>query len=481
MANRKVSKQRYLWFEQIMAIIATINLGLVFFDLSYVPWRNFYYRNLRQITQLYDGIKGIEPHRETEKYLQVVAGLEQQVSKTGLQSPEVAKQLEEIRRLSDEMIETNPFAGANKSGTLERIKNRFRQQTNEESAKKAFRTFWSQEYLSKKGWNQEINFFNKEIQPLIAVNYFRHIGEDGDFIDLFWIIDLPFIVFFGVELAARGFLIKRSHNGFSWLDAILWRPYDLLLLLPFWRVLRVIPVLVRLDQAQLINLNHIRQQIHRGIIGNFAEELTEIVVVRVINKIQVSLKQGELIRWFTQKENLRPYIHVNNVNEVEAISAIFVKTIIYQVLPKVQPEIISLLQHNIESALKQSPLYSNLQLLPGVGQMQNQLSNQIATQVATNLYSAIVSAVEDPVSAELSSELVQSFSDALGGAMQKQHVTSELQELLSDLLEEVKLNYVQSFSQEDMEQILEQTRQLRKEATIQTVNSSVNILPSQKK
>jgi hypothetical protein len=291
MANRKVSKQRYLWFEQIMAIIATINLGLVFFDLSYVPWRNFYYRNLRQITQLYDGIKGIEPHRETEKYLQVVAGLEQQVSKTGLQSPEVAKQLEEIRRLSDEMIETNPFAGANKSGTLERIKNRFRQQTNEESAKKAFRTFWSQEYLSKKGWNQEINFFNKEIQPLIAVNYFRHIGEDGDFIDLFWIIDLPFIVFFGVELAARGFLIKRSHNGFSWLDAILWRPYDLLLLLPFWRVLRVIPVLVRLDQAQLINLNHIRQQIHRGIIGNFAEELTEIVVVRVINKIQVSLKQ----------------------------------------------------------------------------------------------------------------------------------------------------------------------------------------------
>ena len=47
------------------------------------------------------------------------------------------------------MIETNPFAGAGKSGTLEKIKNRMREHIGEESSKAAFNTFWSQEYLSE--------------------------------------------------------------------------------------------------------------------------------------------------------------------------------------------------------------------------------------------------------------------------------------------------------------------------------------------
>ena len=49
-----------------MAIAATVNLGLVLFDLSYVPWRDFYLRNFPGLIRVYDPIKGIEPHRETE-------------------------------------------------------------------------------------------------------------------------------------------------------------------------------------------------------------------------------------------------------------------------------------------------------------------------------------------------------------------------------------------------------------------------------
>ena len=65
MKNIKYFKQRNLWFERIMAITATVNLGLVLFNLSYVPWRDFYLRKLPQIIQIYDPIKGIEPHRDT--------------------------------------------------------------------------------------------------------------------------------------------------------------------------------------------------------------------------------------------------------------------------------------------------------------------------------------------------------------------------------------------------------------------------------
>ncbi|MFN6034618.1 MAG: hypothetical protein ACK48B_11365, partial [Dolichospermum sp.] len=138
-----------LWFERLMAMSASFNLILVLFDLSYVPWRDFYFRRLPAITQFYDPIKGIESHRDTKQYLEAVGELEAQVTQTGLNSLQVKTKLENLRFLSKEMIETNPFAGAGKSGTLEKIKNRMREHIGEKSAKAAFNTFWSQEYLSK--------------------------------------------------------------------------------------------------------------------------------------------------------------------------------------------------------------------------------------------------------------------------------------------------------------------------------------------
>ncbi|OUL17620.1 hypothetical protein BV378_37880 [Nostoc sp. RF31YmG] len=452
-----------------MAITATVNLCLVLFDLSYVPWRDFYWRRFPQITQIYDPIKGIEAHRETNNYLKTVDALEEQVSQTGLKSPQVQTKLEDIRQLSAEMIDSNPFAAVGKSGTLEKIKNRMRDRAHQESAKQAFRIFWSQAYLSQKGWNQEINFFNQKIRPLISTNYYRRIGEDGELLDNFWLIDLPFITLFALELLVRSFYIRRSHPGFSWLDALLWRWYDLLLLLPFWRWLRIIPVIIRLDQARLLNLRPLWRQINQGIVANFAEEITEIVVVRVINQIQGSIQQGEFTRWLMQQENLRQYIDINNVNEIEAIAGILVQTVVYQVLPQIQPELTAILRHNIETVLQQLPMYRNLQILPGVVQTQTQLSEQLANQITTNLYNALVSAVQDPVAAKLTSKLVERFTQALGAEVQKKQVLSEIQSLLFDFLEEVKLNYVQRLSQEDIDQIVEQTRQLRTKVPFQPV------------
>ncbi|MCC5662416.1 hypothetical protein LC653_00315 [Nostoc sp. CHAB 5784] len=469
MKNIKSSKQQNLWFERIMAITATVNLGLVLFNLSYVPWRDFYLRKLPQIIQIYDPIKGIEPHRDTKSYLETVDALEEQVRQTGLESSQVNNRLIQISRLSSEMIDSNPFAGVNKSGTLEKIKKRMRSHIGNESAKQSFATFWSQPYLSQNGWVKEINFFNESIRPLIASNYFRQIGENGEFVDNFWIIDLPFVILFGVELLGRTFLIRRQHPGFSWLEALLWRWYDLFLLLPFWRWLRILPVLIRLDQVRLLNLHPVRKQINQGIVANFAEELTEIVVVRVINQVQGSIQKGELTRWLSQQENLRPYIDINNVNEVEAIAGLLVKTIVYQVLPEIQPAIVAILRHNIETVFHQVPVYRNLQNLPGVGQAQTQLSEQLATQITTNLYKTLVSAVEDPVGAKLTSQLVETFSKVLGSQINEKHVLSEIQSLLFDFLEEIKLNYVQRLSQEDIDQIIEQTRQLRTQVSVPAV------------
>ncbi|MFN7658882.1 MAG: hypothetical protein ACK5P3_12220, partial [Dolichospermum sp.] len=122
------------------------------------------------------------------------------------------------------------------------------------------------------------------------------IDENGEFLNNFWKIDLPFVVLFTIELLGRTFFIKRRYSHLSWLEAILWRWYDLLLLIPIWRWLRVIPVTVRLDQTKLVDFYLVRRQIHQGILANFAEEITEIVVIQVINQVQGSIQRGEITR-----------------------------------------------------------------------------------------------------------------------------------------------------------------------------------------
>ncbi|MFN6154575.1 MAG: hypothetical protein ACK4YK_08465 [Dolichospermum sp.] len=465
MSKLKNYQRKNLWFERVMAITATANLVLVFFDLSYVPWRDFYFRRLPELTRLYDPIKGIEPHRDTKKYLEAVARLEVQVTQTGLISPQVKAKLADLRFLSKEMIETNPFAGAGKSGTLEKIKNRMRERVSKESAKGAFNTFWSQEYLSKHGWNQEIDFFNQKIRPGIAKNYYRKIGENGEVLNNFWIIDLPFVVLFAIELLGRTFFIKRRYSHLSWLEAILWRWYDLLLLIPIWQWLRVIPVTIRLDQAKLVDFYVIRRQIHQGILANFAEEITEIVVVQVINQFQGSIQRGEITRWLLESENVRSYIDINNINEVEAITGLLIKTLVNQVLPKIQPEVNAILCHSIEIACQQLPGYNNILMLPGLGKAQTQISEQLATQITNNIYAALASTIKDPVAAKLSTQLIEKFTTSFTSEIQKKQVLVEIQSLLNDFLEEVKINYIQRLSQEDIDKILEETRKMRTESS----------------
>jgi hypothetical protein len=96
-----------------------------------------------------------------------------------------------------------------------------RDRLGEESSRTAFNTFWSQAYLLKAGWQKEIGFFNRSIRPFIATNYYRAIGENGEFIDQFWRLDSYFIALFALEFLIRTFIISRRHVGLKWRDAML--------------------------------------------------------------------------------------------------------------------------------------------------------------------------------------------------------------------------------------------------------------------
>ncbi|MCD8489697.1 MAG: hypothetical protein LRZ84_23905 [Desertifilum sp.] len=501
--TRRRRSRLNLGFERTMAILAAINFAVVLFDLSYVRMRNFWLQgqipipllntsiavpglaertDTSPITRLYDPIKGIEPYRDTEQYLNrvdEVTVLVRQQGLEGLRSPQGEALLEELRDRSNEMIDTNPFQLANKTGTLEKIKNDMRRlmfQTTDASSRESFQTFWTADYLINAQPGRGLDFFNGQIRPLINTNYYRSIDETGQFTDRFWHrIDIWFAAIFFIEFLARTFHISRQYKKVSWTDAMIWRCYDILLFLPTipflpsaWRLLRIIPVTIRLNEADLIELEPIRAQLSRGFVTSIAEEMTEVIILNAINQFQDAVNSGEFAQEVFANLN-RPYINLTGINEVEVFMSRLFYLVVYDALPAIKPDIEALLRHNIERAVSQSPAYQGLQSVPGFDQISKRLTDQFILQLANLVTEGSQSAydamnADDPVGDQLFNQMVQNFGTALGAGVQQQHTLEELQTLISDFLDEVKVNYVKRLGDEDINRILQEVRQLQQSA-----------------
>ncbi len=444
------------WFERVMAAIALVNLILVLFDLSYIRFRDLYLKTLPQPTIWYgEQLKGIEPERTTTAYLALVDQLSTQIasgSNTAASQLSENRLLEQLREQSVAIVDEDPFAVANKSGTLERIKNAMRDRMEEDSSKSAFRQFWRAD-LSSDAAAENIAFFNEEIRPLMETNYYRGINERGNPIDLFWRIDIWFMAIFATEFLARTFVLSRRHRDTSWLDAILWRIYDVPMFLGFWRWLRLVPVTLRLHQAHWLNLEPVRNRISRAVVSQFAVELTEIVLLRVIDQAQRLVRDGGISRWILAATDRSQYVDINGVDEVQTIARRLSDVVVYQVLPKIKPELDALLQHSVVSALHQAPVYQGLKVMPGFEGFSAQISGQIVAELSKTLTSALQNAFADEKGGTLTGALVTSFSDNLRRELQREETMDEVRTLIADLLEEIKINYVDKIATEDVEQI----------------------------
>lgn len=484
------STHRRLWFEKLMAILAMINLILVFFDLTYIPLRDFWLQGRVQvflklgtleheipnpplkvlpfnITPVYDLVKGIEPQRFTSEYLDKVDELtnlleENQLNPSSENIARIDTLLADLREKSAQMIAEDPFKIANKTGTLERIKRKIRLHifdNKNASATQAFNIFWSKGNLIS-NTQQELEFFNEQIKPLIATNYFRPVGETGQPVDNFGLIDLPFGLIFLTEFLLRTLFISRRYTGVNWFDAMLWRWYDVFLFLPVFRVWRIIPVIIRLSQAELLDLRRVQKQISQGFVANIAVDITEVVVIQVINQLQNSIKRGELANFLSLYENQK-YVDLNNLDETKEIVKLVSNLMVKEVLPKLEQDIEKLFQHIMVQGLKESPAFQNLAKLPGAEQINKGISEQIAKQVYQNVYNILFIIVEeDPVYDQILEKILKDFRKIMTSEIQAQKSMKTIEYLLTALLEEVKVNYVERLAEEDIEEILEQKRAL---------------------
>ena len=374
-----------------------------------------------------------------------------------------------MRRLSVQMLEEDPFQLTGKVGTLEKIQNLMRGRLGLDSSKDAVEAFWTMNTLGQgmpDGETQPLDWFKTTVRPLIEQsNYVRKIGLTGEFINDFWRIDRWFALYcFIPEVLIRIIWIRIHHRSLTWREAALWRWYDVFLVVPLFPWLRVIPVVIRLQESGLVDIEPIRAQASRGFVAAIAGELIEVIALQVLNQVQRSVQGGEMAKWLMESGQ-KQYIDLNNINEVQEISRQLAKVVVYQVLPQVQPDVRDLLQRNVELAIQDLPISQAIQGLPGLQDFSKQLSHHVSvqlsqwlTQLSQSTYNTLTA--DDPLVLELIDRLAEHGRQAFGKALLDQATQHELQSLISAFLEEVKVNYVQRLREEDFDDLLEEATQL---------------------
>ncbi|MEC4983730.1 MAG: hypothetical protein SAJ37_02285 [Oscillatoria sp. PMC 1068.18] len=448
---------RIPWWEKAIAIIAVINLLLVLFNTAYVPMRDFYLRQIPAIVQVYDPIKGIEPEEFTQNYLQTVDDLETELSTAAEFTPQAEETLQKLRLLSAEMLDENPFLAAGKFATFAKIKRIMRQHLNTQSDNAAFAQFWTSEYLTSAGVESELNFFDSKIRPTINTNYFRYVDDYGQFVDDFWRLDVFFVGFFAIEYISRSFLRSLRQPKVNLLDAMLRHWYDVLMLFPVWRWLRIIPVTVKVHKSKLVNTERVLAQITHEPAAYLSDRIAQFVLVRIINQAKESVEQGELARSLLYPQ---PYQGVNDINEVDAIVDKILNLTIYKVLPKVQPELEELLHYSLRNAFQDSDFYQSIQQVPGLGNLPAELLENLANQLAEATVDVLASSYGDVEGRQLFDRFSADFSRNLRNELRNKETLAEIELLLADLLEEIKLNYVINSAKTDPTETMEEVDKL---------------------
>jgi hypothetical protein len=471
-------------WDRFVAIWATINLLWVGFDLTYVPLRTFWLqRNLYPIpsaplvlplqiipdlTPWVDPIKGIEPHRETEAYRrafeQLDAALQQHPAGQPLSLALKAQLLHQVQ-LTGQLIDSNPFEATGASGTLEKIKNRLRQRANRDSARQATAVLLDPERLSTVPWAGDRRFWREQVLPLVATNYWRSIDDNGRPTDHFWRYDLLlFQSVFALDILLRVVRLRRRLPGLGWGQALLRSWIDLPLLLPFWRWLRLAPVVQRLQSSGLINLEPLRAVISRAVVALLAVELFEVLSLQLIDGIQGVIRSR---RWPNRIRALRSHQTVINHDERELVELvrIWAPLLLVQVAPRLAPELQGVLGHALQQSLQNTMVPPPLRQLQPLLQVEKGFSRQLAAGVVDSLIDLTRTTGErlgrrDDQQLELMQRFIDRFWEELAAALESGPALERSQQLLCAFLEEFKGTYVSQINRSGIEGLIAELDQL---------------------
>ena len=287
------------WF---MVWVAIVNLGLILFDFTYLTFRPFYLRYLPVVTGIYDPVLGIGPHPMTEAIVREETELRRVLAQD--QSPgAVHEQVARLRVLTYRIVKENPFDRSEQHYKVEAFRDVIAGGSElaldnaqlRDPWRDAVDRFWPEE---SEVLASRLIVFDAELEPLLETNYFRAVDSRGRLQTYFWLIDLPFLLFFWLEFGAR-WVLAVSHKLYThWYFFPVLNWYDLIGLIPYtqfriFRLFRVVSIYLRLHRSDLSKVGE--DTVSRGvkrISGILVEEISDAVAVRILTEVQTEIRDG---------------------------------------------------------------------------------------------------------------------------------------------------------------------------------------------
>lgn len=260
----------------------------------------------------------------------------------------------------------------------------------------------------------------------------RRRGPDGEPVDRFWRVDLPFLLVFAVELFARWAAAVKRRSFARWWVYPLVHWYDVLGILPLqqfrvFRLFRLVSIYVRLRRSEVVPVGD--DFVSRGvawIADAVSEEVTDQVALRVLDLAQREVEAGALSA--VTRRALLP-------RRAEVREQIVARLAEVLSDPELHERLGSFLRVNLDRAVASSPALRRVPLPDSV------LTPLVRT-VGEVVYDAIVETLTASLASEEGREALDAVVDEVMEAFTETVGRGEIERLVEatvvDLLQEMK-------------------------------------------
>lgn len=427
-------RQRLETFWDIfMLVMAASNLLLIAFDLSYISLRPTYLKYAPTIVRWYDPYKGIEPHWTTDGLRQLADSLYQRRKKgTPISAEELQWYGDTLYALSMKILNERPYERFGLMGYQEILKQKVKNFVEAQYGLKlrsgeAFRHFWM---LTPENVALHLDYYQRELRYLLQICYYRHYDLSGDFVDHFWKLDLPFLIFFWLEFWVAWIVAIRTRRYIYWW----WYPiahwYDVLALTPFrslrwFRLLRIWNLYLRLNRSKVINFSN-------TLVARFltqqsrviAKAISDEVAYQILEQVKLQIRIGEEIAT-AQKilQDVGPLIRTVITEE----AAPFMKAL------RETPALTRLIEDSLTRSLSQT-----LPSLPGLPrerlmEVVRKSTRQVVERLLADTEAYLRSEAGKKAISEITDTVLHHLSERLLDAELQKHIQSVLLTVLSRL------------------------------------------------
>ncbi len=273
------------------------------------------------LLQLNEYISVLEETPEIDELLELTerSNLIIQSSDPIKEKAEFEKILSYMDRKMLEIVETNPFAS---SGQIElffsiqdTIKGEYRKHKTKAKDIKirqeldlilkkdripetvvAFDWFWRN---PDRSYQEKIEFFNLNLRRNFDLNFYRALGADGNPVNHYLLLDLPFLIFFLIEFLLSWLYAIRNKSYIAWFLYPVYHWYDVLGLIPivefrFFRLIRVYKIYLMLQTNQFTKIlgNDLLSRSLRYYSNVIKEEISDLVTLQILTETQNEVKSG---------------------------------------------------------------------------------------------------------------------------------------------------------------------------------------------